>query len=250
MPPAGLFLYYLVELSSWFLHRMANRGHRRSRLDDQVAPLVRKTLRIFVLLVFVLFAAQNVFKADIGAWLAGLGIAGLAVSLAAQDSIKNLFGSIVIFMDRPFVVGDTIQFDKWEGPVEEIGFRSTKLRTVGGEQVLIPNSKLADTPVVNLDRRQYIRRTLTLPLKDVPAEKAEAAVAALRGALAEAEIATGLDADRHPTRVYLEDLTGGGAVVRVYYWFTMAPGWAYQEHAEKVNLRILRALAGVEVKWG
>ena len=77
--------------------------------------------------------AQNVLGADIGAWLAGLGIAGLAVSLAAQDSIRNLFGSLMIFLDRPFTVGDQIQFDRWEGPVEEIGFRSTKLRTQAGE---------------------------------------------------------------------------------------------------------------------
>ncbi|HMO27241.1 MAG TPA: mechanosensitive ion channel, partial [Tepidisphaeraceae bacterium] len=98
------FLFNLVELVDLTLRRVTSRS--QSKLDDQLVPLVRKTLRLFLLIVFVLFAAENVFGANISAWLAGLGIAGLAVSLAAQDSIRNFFGSLTIFVDRPFQVGD------------------------------------------------------------------------------------------------------------------------------------------------
>ena len=95
-------------------------------LDDDLVPVIRKALRIFIVVVGALFVLQNVFERDIGAWLAGLGIAGLAVSLAAQDSLKNLFGSITILFDRPFAAGQRIRFHGFEGVVEEIGFRSTK----------------------------------------------------------------------------------------------------------------------------
>src|SRR5690606_22104370 len=99
----GWFLYNLVDLVDLAMRHYTART--QSTFDDQVVPLVRKTLRIFLVVVVVLFTAENVFKADITAWLAGLGIAGLAVSLAAQDSLKNLFGSLTIFLDRPFAIG-------------------------------------------------------------------------------------------------------------------------------------------------
>jgi len=223
-------------------------SHRKSRLDDGIVPLVRKTLRIFLAVVFILFTAQNVLGADIGAWLAGLGIAGLAVSLAAQDSIRNVFGSLMIFLDRPFTVGDQIQFDKWEGAVEEIGFRSTKIRITGGELMTVPNSRIADNPVVNIDKRPHIRRVMTLTLdKTTPLDKVEQALRTIGEVVREPELATAFDMERHPPRVALEDLTGGSAVIRVYYWFTPPDPWAYAQHAQRVNLRIAQALSAGEV---
>ena len=134
-----------------------------SVLDQQLAPLVRKTLRFLLLVLGAPFIVNSVFHRDIGAWLAGLGIAGLAVSLAAQDSLKNLFGSITILVDRPFLVGQSISYGGYEGLVEEIGFRSTKLRTAGGSLVTIPNSKIVNDVVENTDRR-YFRRSLALKI--------------------------------------------------------------------------------------
>ena len=243
----GWLLYNAVGLVDVALHRWTSR--RKSRLDEGIVPLIRKTLRIFVIVVFVLFAAQNVLGADIGAWLAGLGIAGLAVSLAAQDSIRNVFGSLMIFLDRPFSVGDHIQFDKWEGAVEEIGFRSTKLRTMSGEMVTVPNSRIADNPVVNVDKRAHVRRVITLTLeKNTPAEKVEQALQALREIVAEPDVAKAFDVEQNPPRVVFEDISGGGAVIKVYYWFTPPDVWEYADHAQRVNLRITRALAAAEVK--
>lgn len=240
--------YNAVELIDVALHRWT--AHRKtSRLDDGIATLVRKTLRAFVIVVFVLFAAQNVLGADIGAWLAGLGIAGLAVSLAAQDSIRNIFGSLMIFLDRPFGVGEQIQFDKWEGTVEEIGFRSTKLRTATGELVTINNARIADNPVVNLSRRQQTRRSLTLTLaKETPPEKVEQALYVLRELLSEEEIASSFDTERNPPRVALEDVVNGAPVIKVNYAFNSVDAQAFAGHAEKLNLRLLRALAAAEIR--
>jgi len=244
---AAWFAYNVVALTDVTLRRLTSR--RESHLDAGIAPMIRKTLRIVVVILFVLFTAENVLNANIGTWLAGLGIAGLAVSLAAQDSIRNLFGSLMIFLDRPFTVGEHIQFDKWEGPVEEIGFRSTRLRTQTGEVVTIPNSRLADNPVVNIDRRTHVRRVVTLTLaKDTPPERIEQALASLREILSDPDIASAFDLERHPPRVVLEDFTANAPTIKAYYWFTPPEQWAYLAHAEKLNLRVARALHAAEIK--
>jgi MscS family membrane protein len=244
---AAWFAYNVVALTDVTLRRLGRL--RESQLDAGIAPLIRKTLRIVVVILFVLFTAENVLGANIGTWLAGLGIAGLAVSLAAQDSIRNLFGSLMIFLDRPFTVGEQIQFDRWEGPVEEIGFRSTRLRTTTGEVVTIPNSKLADTPVVNVDRRSHIRRVITLTLaKDTPPDKIERALAALREILSDPDVTAQFDLERHPPRVTFDDFAGNTPTHKVHYWIKPPDQWAYLAHAEKLNLRIARALSAAEIK--
>lgn len=115
-----------------------------------------------------------------------LGIAGLAVSLAAQDSIKNLFGSVTIFIDNPFSVGDRIVFSGTDGFVEEIGFRSTRIRTLTGHLVTVPNMKFIDEAVENITARPYIRRTMNMTITyDTPPDKIEQAVQIIRDLLAE-----------------------------------------------------------------
>ena len=151
----GWFMFNLVEVIDAALQRLSEKT--KSKLDDQLVPLVRKALRIFLVVVFTLFVAQNVFGLDITGWLAGLGIAGLAVSLAAQDSIKNLFGSITVLFDKPFVVGDWIVTEGLEGTVEEVGFRSTRIRTFYNSLITLPNANLINASVDNYGRRQYRR---------------------------------------------------------------------------------------------
>jgi MscS family membrane protein len=104
-------LLYVVSIA-WFLYNLIDIveiGIRRVTTDQTIIHLIRKALRIFLLVVFGLFVAQNVFEQNISAWLAGLGLAGLAVSLAAQGPIKNIFGSVTVVLDRPFGLGDRIK---------------------------------------------------------------------------------------------------------------------------------------------
>ena len=151
----GWLLFNLVEVIDAALRKLSEKT--QSKLDDQVVPLVRKALRLFLVVVFTLFVAQNVFGLDITGWLAGLGIAGLAVSLAAQDSIKNLFGSITVLFDKPFTVGDWIVTEGLEGTVEEVGFRSTRIRTFYNSLITLPNANLINASVDNYGQRQYRR---------------------------------------------------------------------------------------------
>lgn len=243
------FAYNLVDLIDVALRHLT--AKTESKLDDQIVPLIRKTLRIFLVVVFILSVAENVFGADITAWLAGLGIAGLAVSLAAQDSIKNLFGSITIFLDRPFAVGDRIVFDGHDGPVEEIGFRSTKIRTLLGELVTIPNSKIVDGSVNNIGRRPHIRRLLNVTITyDTPPEKVEQAVQIVRDIFADPEIAPAFaDMTHFPPRAYFSEFNADSLNIQVLYWFYPPDYWQYLAHAQKFNMKLLRAYAEAGIEF-
>lgn len=247
----GWGLFNLVDVLDLLLERVIRHARGSAgALDGQVITLLRKSARVFLVIVFVLFTAENVFGADIGAWLAGLGIAGLAVSLAAQDSIKNLFGSITILLDRPFSVGDRIVFDGHDGPVEHIGFRSTKIRTLDGELVTVPNAKIVDVSVRNVEARASIRRVMNITITcDTPPEKVEQAVNIVREILSDPGIASAWKMEKLPPRVAFNELNADSLNIKVFYWFH--PGsdyWAYFQHAERINLMLLRRFneAGIE----
>jgi MscS family membrane protein len=219
-----------------------------------VAPLVRKSLRIMLIVTVALFVLDAVFDRDIGAWLAGLGIAGLAISLAAQDSLKNLFGSITLLLDRPFAVGDRIVYSGHDGVVEEIGLRSTKVRTLPGNLVTIPNSLIVNEPVENVGRRPVLQRILDLGVTyDTPPERVRQAVELLRSMLEEPIFAGPI----HPVvagqvkgpRVYFNDFKADSLNIRLMYWYAPPDDWwGFQEHGQRVNLRILEEFnrAGIE----
>ncbi len=130
------YAFNLVSVVELMLLRLT--AKTESTLDDQLVPLLRKALRIFLAVVGVLFVIDSVFQQDVGALVAAMAIAVLPIALSAQDSIKNLLGSITILFDRPFQIGQRIVYAGYTGTVEEIGFRSTKLRTSTGHVVTIP----------------------------------------------------------------------------------------------------------------
>lgn len=141
-------------------------------LDDQLAPFITKSLKVLVLVLGVLIMVQN-FGINVVSLLAGLGLGGLALALAAQDTAANVFGSITIIADRPFQVGDYIKVgDKIEGVVEEVGFRSTRIRTPYRSMITIPNSVIAKENIDNLTVRsgRRIRHTVGFTY-DTPVEK-------------------------------------------------------------------------------
>lgn len=244
----GWFLYNLVDLVDLGLRHYT--AKTKSTFDDQIVPLVRKTIRIFLVTVIVLFTAENVFDADITAWLAGLGIAGLAVSLAAQDSLKNLFGSLTIFLDRPFAIGHFVTYNGFTGTIEQIGFRSTRLRTLYGHLVTIPNSNIVVTEVENIGVRPSIRRDMTIRLSsDTLAAKVQQAVEIVREVLIEPDIASAFEMEKLPPRVYYADRDPDCYRILGYYWHHPGNYWEYMEHGQKVNLRILQRFdeAGIEL---
>lgn len=120
-----------------------------SDLDDQLLPIFRKGAKLTIWIVGVIVALNNAGY-DVAALLAGLGVGGLALAIAAQDTVANIFGGATIFADRPFVLGDRIKISGFDGVIREIGLRSTRLETRDGPLVTIPNSTFAGSPVENI----------------------------------------------------------------------------------------------------
>ncbi|MCI5081392.1 MAG: mechanosensitive ion channel family protein [Saprospiraceae bacterium] len=127
-----------------------------SKLDEQLMPILQRTLQS-VVVVGGIIQILRLIDVDVTALIAGLSIGGLALALAAQDTVKNLFGSLTIFLDRPFQIGDWINFSGVDGTVEEVGFRSTRVRTFENSLVYVPNGRLADMIVNNYGLRVYRR---------------------------------------------------------------------------------------------
>jgi len=141
---------------------MARRaGETETTLDDSLVPLARTSMRLFVTVVGILFVLQNL-DVNVSSLIAGLGLGGLAIALAAQDTVRNLFGGVTIFADKPFEVGDWVVVDGIEGTVETVGFRSTRVRTFYNSLVSVPNGNLIDAGIDNMGQRRWRRYKTTL----------------------------------------------------------------------------------------
>ncbi len=154
--------YYAVEAFGLLIQEWAKKTD--TQMDDQLAPLATKTLKVLVIIVGVLIILQN-FNVNVTALLAGLGIGGIALAFAAQDTVANVFGTITILLDKPFRMGDRIKIGETEGTIDEVGFRSTRIRTLYNSIVTIPNSVVAKERIDNLtDRNGWIRFRHTIGL--------------------------------------------------------------------------------------
>ncbi|MBE0643804.1 MAG: mechanosensitive ion channel family protein, partial [Bacteroidetes bacterium] len=164
--------YRLVDLIAGYFASLAERTE--SKFDDLLVPMIRRALKILVIAFGLLFIADNL-NVDITSLLAGLGIGGIAFALAAKDTVENLFGSLTVMFDKPFEIGDWVKVGDLEGTVEEVGFRSTRIRTFYNSQITMPNSRLVSSAVDNMGRRRYRRISAKLGVQyDTPPEKIDA----------------------------------------------------------------------------
>lgn len=130
----------------------------------QVVPFFVDSIKLIVLIFGIFIILGSVFGVNVGTLVAGLGIGGLAVALAAKESLENLFGSITIFLDKPFVVGDMVTVAGITGVIERVGFRSTRIRTLEKSYVTLPNKKMVDSELDNLSLRTFRRAHFTVGL--------------------------------------------------------------------------------------
>jgi MscS family membrane protein len=145
-------------------------------LDMQLFPVIRKSLKVFVIVVAFLVTSQNLGM-NVTGLLASLSIGGLAVGLAAQDTLSNLFGAVALFADKPFRIGERIQLDAIDGTVEAIGLRSTRIRNLDGHLVTVPNRSMANASLTNVSRRPNIKTVMNVGVTyDTPAERVERAM--------------------------------------------------------------------------
>jgi len=159
---------------------MRRTAHEANRVfNDQLLGIIRKSLNAFIIIVAVLVTAQNI-GINITAVITSLSIGGLAVGLAAQDTLANLFGAVAVFADKPFRIGDHIKLDNAEGVVESVGLRTTRLRNPDGQWVAIPNKTIGNASITNITERPSIKTVMNLGLaRTLPAAKVRQALALL-----------------------------------------------------------------------
>ncbi len=231
----ALTAYQFVDLLYAWMAAAAVRT--ASRLDDMLVPMVRKSLRVTIVVLTSVQVSTMLSDKPLTSVLAGLGIGGLAVALAGQDTIRNFFGSIVILADKPFEMGDRVVVDGVDGSVVEVGFRSTRIRTLDGHLVTIPNGELATKSIQNIGKRPHIRRlaNITIPY-DTPPEKVERALAILREILRDHE---GQQPD-FPPRVFFDKFNDASLNLLVLYWYHPPDYWKFLAFSERFNLEVLR----------
>ncbi len=195
-------------------------GSRKSLLENQLIPFLEKVLKIIVILFGFLVVLQNM-GVNVFSLLAGLGLGGLAFALAARDTVANLFGSIMILADIPFKIGDWVLVDGVEGTVEEIGFRSTRIRTFYNSLVTIPNASMANAKIDNMGERSYRRISTHLDIVyDTPKEKMENFITGVRRIIDEHS-----STRKDVYHVYFSDY-GESSLKVMLYFFLIADDWA------------------------
>ncbi|MDW8344622.1 MAG: mechanosensitive ion channel family protein [Verrucomicrobiae bacterium] len=194
-------------------------------------PVLRKSLKVFVIIIGALTLAQYM-GLPITSVVAGLGIGGIAVALAAQNTLANVFGTITILADRPFRVGDRVQIDKFDGTVETIGLRSTRIRTLDGHLVTLPNKIVADSGITNISLRPNIRQLFTISLTyDTTPEK-------MREALQIAREVIGRHPLTHDFIVNWRDFGPHSLDIFVVYWAKTTDFKEFLAALEEINLEL------------
>lgn len=206
-----------------------------SDLDDQLLPILRKGLKLAIWTVGIIVALNNAGY-DVGALLAGLGVGGLALAIAAQDTVANVFGGATIFADRPFSIGDRVRVGGYDGVIREIGIRSSRLETRDGAIVTMPNSKFTSSAVENVSAGagRRIVTTLGLTYATTP-EQMERAMTILR------EIAAGNDDVGDDVKISFSNWGESALGIRFAYFVKIESHFRDTENA--VNMAILRRFA-------
>ncbi|PLX78091.1 MAG: mechanosensitive ion channel family protein [Desulfuromonas sp.] len=231
-------MFNLVAVIDSLLNRWA--GKTESELDDHIVPFIRKSLRVFIVVIAVIMAIQNLGY-SISGLLASLGIGGLAVALAAKDTLANVFGSIMILLDRPFGIGDWVKTGDLEGTIEEIGFRSTKIRTFAKTLITVPNSLIANQSIDNISRmpKRRIKLTVGVTYETTP-DQMDEAVGKIRELLR-----------NHPAidqEFWLVNFTdfGASSLDIMVYCFTTTTEWGeYLDARQDLCLKIMQLLEGM-----
>ena len=207
------------------------------KMDDTVFEFVLKITRVFIYIIAT-FLVLAILEINLTGLIAGLGLGGVIVTLAAQDTAKNLFGGAMIFIDKPFVVGDWIEMDNYEGTIEDITFRTTRIRTFENALVNIPNAIIADASVTNwskMEKRRY-KTNLCVEL-DTPLEKLELLKTRIEKMLQERE-----SVFDDSIIVRFDQITDNGMNILIYTYTNSVSYASYLKEVEDINVKIMKIL--------
>lgn len=236
--------YRVSDILVILMEKITNKSE--TKLDDMLLLFIRKSLKIVILVIGTVTIVQEWYD-NIGGLLAGLGLGGLAFALAARDTVANLFGSITIMVDRPFKIGDWISTGQTEGIIEEIGFRSTKVRTFAQAVVTIPNSIMSNECITNWSRMGKRRIDFRLGLKySTTSDQLKELINHLKDML-----------HNHPdvheeTIIVCFERFGESSLDIYFYLFTKQIDWvSFLKAKEDINFNIMKKLEemGLEVAY-
>ena len=218
----------------------------QSKLDDQLVPILNNFLTGIVIFIGIL-NMLTVLGIDATTVIAGASIGGLAVALASQDTVKNLIGTFMIFLDKPFHIGDWIEAGGVEGSVEEVGFRSSRIRAADTSIFQIPNSKLSEIVINNKGLRLYRRYNTNVGIRyDTPPELIEAFVKGVR------EIIIEHPETRSEPDSYNVEFTGFGdsaLLILINVYFKSLAWGVEQSSKHKLHIAIVKLAKGLGVEF-
>jgi len=239
-----LFLYRLLDVVEYELTKFVRRDD--NEFDMNLVQMVRVVAKVLIFIFGIIYLLKAATGKPMTTLLAGLGIGGLAVALAAQDTLKNLFGSFMLMIDKPFIVGDWVYVDGTHATVEEIGLRSTRIRTFAGHVIAIPNEKMASMSIENVQLRPYIRRKTSITVTyDTPPDKVEKAVSLIKDILTDRPE---LEPER-PPKVHFDEFNDTSLNILMVYWFKQNDYWASVAFNEIVNFQIMRAFEAEGIEF-
>ncbi len=215
--------------------------YKKVKKNNIVFPFVSIIIRLIIIVIGVSCIAKEF---GFTGFIAGLGISGVAFALMAQDTFSNLFGGIIIVLDRPFAIGDWIQTSDIEGIVEEITFRSTKIRTFSMAVATVPNSKLANENIINWSQRKLRRIHFKFTIRfETSVEKIKRSLDKIKELLNNHE-----KIDKDLIIVSFNELSTYGFGVFIYFYTNELRYVKYEALKEEINIEILKILKEEEVE--
>jgi MscS family membrane protein len=241
-----IFLFFIIISIIWMFLRiidfialvfMYRASLTESKDDDQLVPFVKELAKILAGIIGVFVLLGMVFEINVLTLIAGLGVGGIAIALAAKESLENLLGSFTIFLDKPFVVGDLIRVDGQEGTIEKVGFRSTRVRSVDNSIITLPNKTIVDSALENLTLRNYRRLKFNIGLTyDTPSEKIKAIVADLH------ELVNNHEHTNDEGVVSFDGFGESSLNIQILYYIEMMNYNDYIRVKEDVNFKIVETI--------
>ncbi len=241
---AVILIWYLYSLTDFIMRYAAQAAKKTpSQLDDQLIQVLRRFLKAGVV-IFGIFYLLRILDVNVTTVIAGISIGGLAIALAAQDTVKNFIGSLMIFADRPFKIGDTISGDGFEGVVQEVGFRSTRIKTPADSIVTVANGKLADMTIDNKGYKILKKyKTEIFISYETPLPKVEKFIEGIRTILMKYPFTKNSSID-----VFLANIHANGMTVSINYTYKVYNQREEFQHREFILLNILRLANLLHIK--
>ncbi len=232
--------WLLLRITDFFglilLHRASK---TESTADDQLVPFLREAIKVIIVILAIFIMLGSIFDMNIASLIAGLGIGGIAVALAAKESLENLIGSFTVFLDKPFSVGENILLPNNQvGTIDRIGFRSTRIRAEDSTYITVPNRKMVENEIYNVSKRNSRRVITTIGVTySTSPEKIKSVMDDLRNYIDSRE-----DLVREEGRVSLFNFGASSIDIQLIYYIKLID---FSEHLlvrEEVNFKIMEIM--------